>query len=1182
MLITLCFVSPVCEAGKYAKNESAATACVNCPLHSFSPERSSNITFCNCNQGYTGPDGTACVSCDPTNTFKPTRGSAPCGNCTKDVCETGFFRPMCNITTDGLCQRCSNAPDFAIYTSHGAPYGKENCNWTCDTAGGYIPSARNGTFCSVRGRARVCFTHETTCEKCSTNCSQGFYAKDCRCQPCSTVVSWPPVNAQYADVEGVAACGWQCKSTLSNARCAEPGNGLCRLPCPSGAYGDANEGCKACPAGTSSAVSSLGNFSDVGNFSEVANSSLFGNFSDVANSNATLVHDCVLCTPGKFKPALGVMQCENREIATLEPCALEGTCGDKCPSACVALDEELAVCCRAFVDVTKSTCQELSCVPCPSGSYSDTAGAARCEQCPLYAISSPGSRNRTECKCAPGFEGRDGGSCRRCVAGKYKASAGTAGGDCLACEAGKYAPDDAATVCLQCSSGTISVAGSVMCTDNSVNVEVVLTLAMNASSFVNVQAQYVEEIAGVAGVPSSSVSLSVNSSSSSRRLLSSGVTVFCEITSPRFHVATLIVSLKTVLVSRLGEIGPLPTLDTLREACGSGREQIGAACHLCATGKYKNMADNSTCVPCPSGTTTRAKGTIQESDCACTAGYFTNASTGECDPCPAGTFKTFGPGDCSPCANGTWSAGTTSQRPSDSCTFCPVDSYRSQRGSVSEDDCCGERCACDAGYHELGDLQCVPCERGYYKPVSGTSTCIMCGKGRFTNATAAATSCSECPLDTYNAQAGATVCTDCPPSTSTVQIGGSSILACKCRFSAAHACRGCPADQYGLGPSDREVKTLMPRGWSHGDVVATAPDGTQTSTGQFQPNDIDMRYPLPGNIAVVTNFGKGQVLYINVSTGDITPVTWGGHGFAIGDVSEAKFYYPGAAAASPDGSMILVAGANAHRVMRIDLSHGNVSVFAGPPSELGAGTGLDGTRDGNTSFARFKYPDDVLFHPDGNRVFVSSFHEGAIRLIDIAADQVITIYSGGAINAVKMAITEDGNTLVFTGYGTQNIGAMDLTVPGSYPVRIVAGKDLGYADGVGTSAKFKGPWDITVTPDGATAFVIEWSSYAIRSVDMKTGAVSTLAGSGTEEGYLDGYGLAARFKGVRGLTLTPDGSMLLVAEAGNNRFSVSLLSIFPGRSASHTTPKPAVSVTRVLQRSCLFSPRSLLCCQSLF
>jgi DNA-binding beta-propeller fold protein YncE len=320
----------------------------------------------------------------------------------------------------------------------------------------------------------------------------------------------------------------------------------------------------------------------------------------------------------------------------------------------------------------------------------------------------------------------------------------------------------------------------------------------------------------------------------------------------------------------------------------------------------------------------------------------------------------------------------------------------------------------------------------------------------------------------------------------------------------------------------------MPSGWTHGADVATSPDGARTtSTGAFQPNDIDMTHPLPGNIALITNFGNGQVMYMNMSTGEIIPVNWGGDGFATGAASQAKFDNPQAAVASPDGSMILVAGNNSGRVLKIALQDGTVSVFAGAPAELGCCDGINFNRDGNRSFARFQYPSDVAFHPDSNRIFVASSY---IRLIDLASDLVSTI----SVFASKFAITKDGSTLVFT--DGNKIRAMNLTLPGSYPVRDVAGNvNAGYADGVGTSAEFSTPWGITITPDGATAFVVEGANFAIRSVDMENGAVSTLAGSGTQQGYLDGYGPDARFSGSGGLALTPDGSMLLKADTGNNR-----------------------------------------------
>jgi len=993
---------------------SAATSCIACPTNTFSPARSFNVTFCDCNQGYTGPDGTACVSCNLTNTYKPTRGSAPCGDCTKQVCDTGFFRPMCNITTDGVCQRCSNAPDFAVYTGPGLPYFQENCSWECDSTGGYVPSPIHGTFCSIRGRDRVCFTHLTTCVKCDTNCSKGSFSKDCSCHACSAGGSWPPVNAEYSalwHMDGMPACSWQCRSGLSSTRCHGPGNGLCRLPCPEGTHGDANEECTACPAGKSSPAPSAANFS-------VLNS-----------SNDSTPEGCTLCGLGKYKPELGIVRCETRETSSIDECVFLGTCPDRCPSACVRLDDTLSICCRAFIDAEHDSCQSLACLSCPMNTYADTVGAARCDHCPSNAISGTGSTNITDCKCSPGFEGPDGGSCTMCSAGKFKRDAGAEGGTCANCEAGTFASEDGATACVLCDSGTISVAGSTSCTAEQVQVEVSLILAMNASYFQEVQSEYAEIVADVAGVPLSSVLVSAilngSSAASNRRLLASvepGIKVLWDINSPRFHVPVLKASITTALRARLVEIGPLPILENLKENCGTGREPDGFACAMCGIGKFKRKADNSSCLSCSNSTTTAGVGSIFASDCVCVAGYFLNYSS--CSPCPPGTFKPFGPGACMPCAKGSYSPGTLPHWPAVTCQYCPVEAYRSPTGSDAKEDCCPEGCICDAGFNELGDdskhpFQCVGCEAGFFKPAVGTSPCSLCGKGRYTNATSAATSCHACPPDTYNSLSDGTSCKECPPFTSTDAEGGSSIMDCKCEFSPQLRCAGCPAGEYGLVDDDRQIVTKIQ---VHGEENIYGP--------VYRIDAMDMRFPLPGNQAVaLVTYNSQSIFYnlpvvartgvalINVSNGAIAPVTYGERGgYADGPPHLARFNwgFP-ALAVSPDRSFALVADYSNHVIRKVDLQSGNVSTFAGCCQ--GFSWGQSGNGDGNTSFAIFGTPRGIVFSSDGARVYISD--DKGVRKIDMESLVVSTIFQSGdpewnlCGGPRQLAIKPDDSALVF-------------------------------------------------------------------------------------------------------------------------------------------------------------------------
>ena len=60
------------------------------------------------------------------------------------------------------------------------------------------------------------------------------------------------------------------------------------------------------------------------------------------------------------------------------------------------------------------------------------------------------------------------------------------------------------------------------------------------------------------------------------------------------------------------------------------------------------------------------------------------------------------------------------------------------------------------------------------------------------------------------------------------------------------------------------------------------------------------------------------------------------------------------------------------------------------------------------------------------------------------------------------------------------------------------------------------------SPDGSTLFVADFSGHEIRRVEVTTGEVTTLAGSG-DEGSADGVGEAAHFDGPAGIAISPDG-----------------------------------------------------------
>lgn len=87
----------------------------------------------------------------------------------------------------------------------------------------------------------------------------------------------------------------------------------------------------------------------------------------------------------------------------------------------------------------------------------------------------------------------------------------------------------------------------------------------------------------------------------------------------------------------------------------------------------------------------------------------------------------------------------------------------------------------------------------------------------------------------------------------------------------------------------------------------------------------------------------------------------------------------------------------------------------------------------------------------------------------------------------------------------------------------------GFTDGPGTNATFGIPYGLTVDSSG-NVWVADFSR--IRKIDS-SGFVSTLAG-GPFFGYRDGTGSNARFSGLAGITIGPDGN-IYVTESLNNR-----------------------------------------------
>lgn len=193
---------------------------------------------------------------------------------------------------------------------------------------------------------------------------------------------------------------------------------------------------------------------------------------------------------------------------------------------------------------------------------------------------------------------------------------------------------------------------------------------------------------------------------------------------------------------------------------------------------------------------------------------------------------------------------------------------------------------------------------------------------------------------------------------------------------------------------------------------------------------------------------------------------------------------PNGICASPDGQFLYLADYSAHRIKKINTSSGSVVNYAG--------TGVAGHNDGALLNAGFYYPSGIKISSDGQGLYIADNANCLIRRINILSSAVTTI--AGVYNAYSFADSSNG-----------------------------------------LAAQFNQPVDLVIAPGDSILYVSDSENHIIRKIDLISSAVSTIAGMPGVGGFADGIGTIARFHNPNGLTISSDGLMLYVADAGNHR-----------------------------------------------
>ncbi len=223
-------------------------------------------------------------------------------------------------------------------------------------------------------------------------------------------------------------------------------------------------------------------------------------------------------------------------------------------------------------------------------------------------------------------------------------------------------------------------------------------------------------------------------------------------------------------------------------------------------------------------------------------------------------------------------------------------------------------------------------------------------------------------------------------------------------------------------------------------------------------------------------------------------------------------------------------------------SSGQTGCSAGAVSYFAGVVGMAGNTNAALTASKFNLPYGIEFDNLGNMFIVDSFNH-TIREIASGATQVTTLAGLAGSSG-----SENGTGVAAKFYNPTNIvsdHADHLFVADSYNhairqivvstgvVTTLAGTSTssGNVDGTGAAAHFTYPFGIAL--DGGNLYVADYGTHTVRQVVISTAVVTTLAGSGTV-GSMDGTGTAAQFGSVVGITTDHLGNLFVTDGNSHN------------------------------------------------